>query len=64
MKQSKIPNPRGYWIAVAERMKVGAVFACDGDKDARNLTRALRRVGFRSVRKTDDNGTINVWRVK
>ena len=62
--KSKIPNPRGYWIAVAERMKVGAVFACDGDKDARNLTRALRRVGFRSVRKTNDNGTINVWRVK
>lgn len=64
MKQSKIPNPRGYWIAVAERMKVGAVFACDGDKDARNLTRALRRVGFKSVRKTEDNGKINVWRVK
>lgn len=64
MKQSKIPNPRGYWIAVAERMKVGACFQCGTDKDARNLTRALRRVGFRSVRKTDDNGTINVWRVK
>jgi hypothetical protein len=64
MKQSKIPNPRGYWIAVAERMKVNAVFECESDKDARNLTRALRRVGFRSVRKTDVNGTIKVWRVK
>lgn len=64
MKQNRIPNPRGYWIAVAERMKVGAVFTCDDDKDARNLTRALRRVGFRSVRKTDENGNINVWRVK
>jgi len=64
MKQSKIPNPRGYWIAVAERMKIGDAFGCDGDKDARNLTRALRRVGFRSVRKTEDNGRISVWRIK
>lgn len=62
--KSKVPNPRGYWIAVAQRMKVGAVFACASDREARNLTRALRRVGFKSVRKTDADGTINVWRIK
>lgn len=64
MKQSKIPNPRGYWIYIAERMKVGMVVECDCDKNARNLTRALRRVGFKAVRKTNDDKTINVWRVK
>lgn len=64
MKQSKIPNPRGYWIAVAERMKIGAFMTCESDKDARNLYRALRRVGFKSIRKSNDNGTVNVWRVK
>ena len=63
MKQSKIPNPRGYWIAVAERMTIGAFVICEDDKAARNLTRALRRVGFNSVRKTEA-GWIKVWRIK
>ena len=64
MKQSRIPHPRGYWISVAEKMKVGSMIECDSDTNARNLTRALRRVGFKAVRKTNDDKTINVWRVK
>lgn len=64
MKQNKHPNPRGYWIAVAERMKVSDEILCADDKDARNLTRAMRRVGFKSVRRTNDNGKVSVWRIK
>ena len=64
MKQSEMPNPRGFWVDVAEKMKVGDTRYCRTDKDARNLTRALRNLGLEAVRRTNSDGTVNVWRLK
>lgn len=48
--------------ALADRMAVGDCVECTKGQ-ASNLAIALRRIGYGSTQRTQDNGKVRVWKV-
>ena len=51
------------FISLAQKMEVGQ--CCEGctEDEAKNMHRALKRLGFRSVRRKLNGSGINVWKL-